>query len=67
MDVMCTSLEFCLAPNDYGHWADVCGARFLFGNKIVRNHQSYESEFYKNDIIARSRGSKTFRNAADWA
>jgi hypothetical protein len=25
-----------VAPNDYGIWAEVCGKKYLFGNKIVR-------------------------------
>jgi len=24
------------APHEYGLWADVCGGKFLFGNKIVK-------------------------------
>jgi hypothetical protein len=32
-----------LAPNDFGQWADVCGGKFLFGNKIVRNRQQSEA------------------------
>jgi hypothetical protein len=29
--------SYCLAPNNYGLWADVCGNKFLFGNKIVKD------------------------------
>jgi hypothetical protein len=27
-----------VAPNDYGLWTEVCGKKYLFGNKIVRKN-----------------------------
>jgi hypothetical protein len=32
----CIKVAIYIAPNDFGQWADVCGQKFLFGNKIVR-------------------------------
>jgi hypothetical protein len=32
--IVSKSYDF-VAPNDYGIWAEVCGKKFLFGNKIV--------------------------------